>query len=81
MASLSADRYKNNAPLSVFDGIPVTAKDELRIVSKLICSPFASELITKKNFHLFAGHSVVNTMFLKIRLTNMVFIDQENQMQ
>ena len=69
MASLSADRYKNNAPLSVFDGIPVTAKDELRVVSKL-CSPFSLEFITKKNFHLFAGHSLVNTKLLKIRFTN-----------
>ncbi|XP_065057461.1 uncharacterized protein LOC135685446 isoform X2 [Rhopilema esculentum] len=31
MAEASTARYKNNAPLSVFDGVPVTAKDELKI--------------------------------------------------
>ena len=36
MAEASTARYKNNEPLSVFDGIPVTAKDEIRVVSRVI---------------------------------------------
>ena len=32
MAEASTARYKHNEPLSVFDGIPVTAKDAVRVV-------------------------------------------------
>ena len=35
MAEASTARYKRNEPLSVFDGIPITAKDEIRVVSRL----------------------------------------------
>ena len=35
MAEASTARYKRNEPLSIFDGIPITAKDEVRVVSCL----------------------------------------------
>lgn len=33
MAEASTTRYNNNEPLSVLDGVPITAKDEIRVVS------------------------------------------------
>ena len=54
MAEASTARYKRNEPLSVFDGIPITAKDEIRVVSclpKYLITTFCS-------FLLFIAHRI-----------------------
>ena len=48
MAEASTARYKRKKPLSVFDGVPITAKDEIRVVSCLhkdMLTAFCSSLL------------------------------------
>jgi len=47
MAEASTARYKRNEPLSIFDGIPITAKDEVRVAGYRCYdgAPFLGETI------------------------------------
>ena len=56
MAEASTARYKRNEPLSVFDGLPITAKDEVRVVS---CIP-KHLMTTLSSFFLLTTHGILS---------------------
>ena len=58
MARASTQRYKNNEPLSIFDGIPITAKDNVKVVSYIfvIFTLTPDFLSNERNHQLFLSN-------------------------